>query len=274
VTVTFDNFGKFQNRICTVKNPVMGFFIDVSTLPDGIDGFTQLLFLLLAYGYVIMYGSQMISDGSELLLLIPSIAGVVGSIVLPVLGAVPDGFMVLFSGLGPDAQRQSAVGVGALAGSTIMLITIPWFLAIFYGRVSLIDGIPQYKAQPKLADKSFIHSLTNSGVVIGKSVHSSVFIMIGTSFTYLVLQVPGFIESNKTENQIARYESHFALLGLLLSISLFFFYLYYQYRESVVESSSSSSNLLASVIDEQIQSSIIQRSVSLVGALGNGKMSL
>ena len=33
----------------------------------------------------------MISDGSELLLLVPSLAGLVGSVVLPVLGAVPDG---------------------------------------------------------------------------------------------------------------------------------------------------------------------------------------
>ena len=65
----------------------------------------------------------MISDGSELLLLIPSIAGIVGSCVLPILGAVPDGMIVLFSGMGPDAQNQLDVGVGALAGSTIMYET-------------------------------------------------------------------------------------------------------------------------------------------------------
>lgn len=70
--------------------------------------------------------SNMISDGSELLLLVPAVAGLVGSVVLPVLGAVPDGAIVLFSGLGDDAQEQLSVGVGALAGSTIMLLTIPW----------------------------------------------------------------------------------------------------------------------------------------------------
>ena len=32
----------------------------------------------------------MISDGSELLLLVPKWAGLIGSIVLPFLGAVPD----------------------------------------------------------------------------------------------------------------------------------------------------------------------------------------
>lgn len=70
--------------------------------------------------------SNMISDGSELLLLVPSLAGIVGSVVLPVLGAVPDGAIVLFSGMGDDAQDELSVGVGALAGSTIMLLTVPW----------------------------------------------------------------------------------------------------------------------------------------------------
>jgi hypothetical protein len=39
----------------------------------------QLLFLMAAYGYVLMSSSNLISEGSELLLLIPSLAGLVGS---------------------------------------------------------------------------------------------------------------------------------------------------------------------------------------------------
>lgn len=35
---------------------------------------------------VLMQASNLISDGSELLLLVPALAGVVGSVVLPVLG--------------------------------------------------------------------------------------------------------------------------------------------------------------------------------------------
>jgi hypothetical protein len=59
----------------------------------------QLLFLGGCYGFVLFQASNLISDGSELLLLVPSLAGLVGSIVLPVLGAVPDGAIVLFSGM-------------------------------------------------------------------------------------------------------------------------------------------------------------------------------
>ena len=62
-------------------------FVDLSTLPDDNYGLFQLLFLGLCYGYILMQASNMISDGSELLLLVPSASGVVGSVVLPVLGS-------------------------------------------------------------------------------------------------------------------------------------------------------------------------------------------
>jgi hypothetical protein len=121
----------------------MGFsdiFIDVTSLPSDGYGFFQLLCIGAVYGYILMFSSNMISDGSELLLLVPSLAGIVGSIVLPVLGAVPDGCIVLFSGIGSDAQESLNVGIGALAGSTIMLLTVPWFLSIVGGRVNVVDG--------------------------------------------------------------------------------------------------------------------------------------
>jgi Ca2+/Na+ antiporter len=125
-------------------------FIDVYSLPDDGYGFFQLIFLTLVYGFILFTAANLISDGSEFLLLIPSIAGMVGSIVLPVLGAVPDAAIVVFSGLGSDAQYQLEVGMGALAGSTILLLTIPWALVIIAGRVDISEeGKANYK-HPKL----------------------------------------------------------------------------------------------------------------------------
>ena len=73
-----------------------------------------------------------IGEGAEMLMLVPSLAGVVGSVILPVLGAVPDGAIVLFSGMGSreEVEASMPVGIGALAGSTVMLLTIPWVLSI------------------------------------------------------------------------------------------------------------------------------------------------
>ena len=47
--------------------------------------------------------------------LIPAVMKLMtGSVVLPILGAVPDGCIVLFSGLGPNAEEELAVGIGAV----------------------------------------------------------------------------------------------------------------------------------------------------------------
>ena len=46
--------------------------------PDDI-GDSGLLWLFLSYGYVLYFASNLISEGSDLLLLVPSIAGIVGS---------------------------------------------------------------------------------------------------------------------------------------------------------------------------------------------------
>ena len=100
----------------TMGDILSAYFIEPKHLPEGFGGSVQVLSLGVVYGYILFTGSNLISEGSELLLLIPSIAGIVGSVVLPILGAVPDGAIVLFSGMGPNAQEEVSVGVGALAG--------------------------------------------------------------------------------------------------------------------------------------------------------------
>ena len=238
------------------------FFINVETLPQNVAGFVQLIFLLFCYGYILMFSSNLISDGSELLLLVPSWSGVIGSVVLPVLGAVPDGCIVLFSGMGPDAQSQLDVGVGTLAGSTIMLLTIPWFLSVFGGRVTIIDGKPNYKGRPKLLSHSFISSLTNTGVQLNQYVYVGGYIMIGTAFTYLFLQVPGLLDEDYTIAEVAHFEKYWALCGFIVAFALFIGYLVYQFSISHEVASAQTERR-----DEVVQRSINEGSVSLLGAL-------
>lgn len=161
-------------------------------------GFVQLCFLGLAYGMIITRASNLIADGTELLLLIPSIAPVIGSLVLPVLGAVPDGTIVLFSGMGPTDQvkKSLAVGVGALAGSTIMLLTVPWFLSILAGRVDLdLEGDAQYKKKKKLSDET-ASFWTKTGVEPNqKSVRLAAQNMLITLLPYLFIQGAAFAYS-------------------------------------------------------------------------------
>eukprot|EP01033_Poteriospumella_lacustris_P008661 gene8662-6230_t len=204
----------------------------------------------------------MISDGSELLLLVPAWAGLVGSVVLPVLGAVPDGCMVLFSGLGPNAQEQLSVGVGALAGSTIMVLIIPWFLSVVGGRVNIDPktGRPNYKA-PKLNPPNYFH-LTETGVVISPEVNKTAYMVLATSVSYLLLQVPGLIYLNDTPAQQAKGERYWALLGLIVCVSLFSYYLYQQYVKSDEEDTTQQDSR-----DEYLRTAIAQKKITLAGVM-------
>ena len=72
--------------------------------------------------------------------------------------AAPGSHDVTFSSLPfEDAQTQCAVGVGALAGSTIMLLTLPWFLAVFAGRVPIENGKPNYKSDEALRRQKYLY---------------------------------------------------------------------------------------------------------------------
>jgi hypothetical protein len=147
---------------------------------SNVFGFIQLLFFLFSYGYVLFFSSNLISDGSELLLLIPKYEGLVGSVVLPILGAVPDGAIVLFSGLGADAQNQLNVGMGGLAGSTVMLLTIPWLLAVYAGRVNIENGVANYGKKPKLFPENN-QGLFTTGVTPSGAIKENGFWMVATS---------------------------------------------------------------------------------------------
>jgi hypothetical protein len=209
----------------------MGFFIDVSEFPQDGYGLFQLLCVGAVYAYILCVASGWISDGSELLLLIPQVAGIVGSIVLPILGAVPDGALVLFSGLGENAQDTLNVGVGALAGSTIMLLTVPWVLSIIGGRVDLIDGKLNYFARPKLTTHPD-GGLFTTGVDVNDVVKNRSYLMLLTALPYLIIQVPGLFYTDLSTSEQAQGEHAYALLGFLVCVFFFCYYLYAEYNAS------------------------------------------
>jgi Ca2+/Na+ antiporter len=175
----------------------------------------KLLFLLAVYGYILFVGSNLIADGSESLSLVLS-PGLVGGLILPVMGAVPDGAIVLFSGLGPDAASQLSVGVGTLAGSTIMLLTVPWGLCGIMGRVNMLPGgKADYRGKPKLTNG---WSLTRTGVSTTWEVPRNAKIMMATGLAYFIIQGPA-LKLHKEGQQ-----HYWALAGLLVTLLLFIAY--------------------------------------------------
>jgi Ca2+/Na+ antiporter len=247
-------------------------------LPENLN-MAQILFLTAMYGYVLFQASNLISDSSELLLLVPSLAGIVGSIVLPTAGAVPDGVMILCSGLGPDAQNQVSVGVGALAGSTIMLLTLPWFLAVLAGRVNIKQGRPTYQRPPGATDDSWDKlspagnfDLFGTGVGFGAEIQSTAKVMLVTLIGYFIIQVPAFMVDTQPKPDVsptelknlvtneARQEKNFALVGLIICMLQFIWYLYKQWTGS-------NSGSIDDQIAEVTVQALLQGSLNLRGAM-------
>ena len=224
-------------------------FIDVYSLPDDGYGFFQLIFLTLVYGFILFTAANLISDGSEFLLLIPSIAGMVGSIVLPVLGAVPDAAIVVFSGLGSDAQYQLEVGMGALAGSTILLLTIPWALVIIAGRVDISEeGKANYK-NPKLNPPDRFDFL-NTGVIVSPKTKTAALMMIGTSVSYLIIE--GAALQYRNSDDLATDETQYAAAAFTFALILFIAYLTYSYFDSQTETKTRDEYLIQGLIENKL----------------------
>jgi len=224
-------------------------------VPPGPMGIVPVTIQMGLYGYILFIAANLVGDGAGLLMLCPSLSMLAGSIILPILGAVPDGMMVLCSGLGPreEAQSQVSIGVGALAGSTIMLLTLPWFLAVIAGRVSIGENGPTYNKPPnaphnwnKLMPAGDM-SLTRTGVSISATLRKSAKIMLCTSLSYLVIQGPAFTV-DKTRSWQAKHkdlamyqeellkeahsEQHFALAGLVMCCIFFLGYLILMWKDA------------------------------------------
>eukprot|EP00227_Mantoniella_beaufortii_P014562 CAMPEP_0197577120 /NCGR_PEP_ID=MMETSP1326-20131121/1869_1 /TAXON_ID=1155430 /ORGANISM="Genus nov. species nov., Strain RCC2288" /LENGTH=567 /DNA_ID=CAMNT_0043140137 /DNA_START=36 /DNA_END=1739 /DNA_ORIENTATION=- len=168
---------------CTLEGP-FGMFPNCDTVAAS-------LFLNAVYGFMLLQAANLISDGSELLLEILS-PGLVGGLLLPILGAVPDAAVIVASGLGAskeDAQEQVAIGMGTLAGSTVMLLTIAWSGSLWVGRCDLNErGV----AVARTLTRGGCEALSTTGVTTDRDTKLNAKIMMLSCVLFLIVQVPAF----------------------------------------------------------------------------------
>ncbi|KAM3208982.1 hypothetical protein ACQJBY_063580 [Aegilops geniculata] len=176
------------------------------------------LFLALAYGFLMFKSATYLSAGSELLLEILG-PGIVGGLFLPILGALPDALLILVSGLSGTkevAQSQVLIGMGLLAGSTIMLLTILWGSCVIVGKCDLSENSTTIDSQDT---KAF--SLFGSGVSTDLQTSYAARIMAISILPFIVVQIP----------QILKLQSGHRLtllLGLIVAVLLLLTYCLYQ----------------------------------------------
>jgi Ca2+/Na+ antiporter len=151
------------------------------------------------------------ADGAELLLDLGWSPSIIGGFLLPVLGAVPDSAIIVASGIGPDAQEQLSVGMGTLAGSTIMLLTIPWLGGMFLGKCDLGPDGQSIDETNKLG-----FDLYRTGVSLSPDVRESVKVMLFTTLPYFIIQGADWYFGPTDENPQPAYVLKCALATFVL----------------------------------------------------------
>ncbi|XP_004251882.1 sodium/calcium exchanger NCL [Solanum lycopersicum] len=183
------------------------------------------VFLILVYGYLMFLGATYLSSGSELLLEILG-PGIIGGLFLPVLGALPDAMLILVSGISGStaaAQSQVSVGMGLLAGSTVMLITVIWGTCCIVGKCDIQNSV----AVDMKDTNGF--SLTGSGVSTDIWTSHAATIMAASVTPFLVVQLPQLLHSTS-----GRHLS--VLIGLIISLTLLVSYCIYQVFQPWIQS--------------------------------------
>ncbi|KAI5065330.1 hypothetical protein GOP47_0020025 [Adiantum capillus-veneris] len=180
------------------------------------------IFLLAIYGYIIFTAARFLVQGSELLLLVLD-TNIVGGLLLPIFGVLPDAVLVLVTGLGgskAEAQEEVLVGIGLIAGSNVMLLTLLWGLCLIIGRCDLQKDVNgKVHAIDKQLHKKF--SLFGTGAELDKWTRISAGIMCISIIPYLVAQIPHIFHASPT-NHIG------VLIACILSIGGLLIYCIYQ----------------------------------------------
>lgn len=175
------------------------------------------MFLILVYGYLMYTAATYLSYGSELLLEILG-PGIIGGLFLPILGALPDAMLIMVSGLSGSpavAQQQVSVGMGLLAGSTVMLITVIWGTCVLVGKCDIEGSL----AVDERDTKGF--NLRDSGVSTDIWTSYAARIMAISVLPFLVVQLPQAFSSNSGRHLAV-------LIALIISVLMLISYCVYQ----------------------------------------------
>ena len=187
------------------------------------------LVLIAFYGLTLGAAAKLISDGAEALLDLNFPPAIVGGVVLPVMGAVPDSVMILVSGLGTKevAQDQISVGMGTLAGSTILLLTIAWGVSVIVGRTDIetgSDGTKSCKEGEEGMTEGF--NFFSHGVEVSRDVMLVAGGMLLTVCSYFIVQASDFY-FGPTKVHIVQpdYVKYAALVTMIICFIGFIVYL-------------------------------------------------
>ncbi|KAI4322989.1 hypothetical protein L6164_022633 [Bauhinia variegata] len=183
------------------------------------------LFLIFVYEYLVFHGESYLAAGGKQIfeLLGP---GVFGASAFDILGALPESLLLLASGLSGNketAQEYATTGVGLLAGSSILLLTVVWGTCVIIGK---------QKFEPDSGAFNFLNSfaglkslLTGSGITTNFETTQMARIMVLSVIPPMIMQIPNIFHFSSGPRNLT------FLIALLITIFFLILYLLYQIFE-------------------------------------------
>nr|XP_017186543.1 sodium/calcium exchanger NCL-like isoform X1 [Malus domestica] len=185
------------------------------------------VFLMVVYEYLLFHGESYLAAGGEQIFKILG-PGVFGASAFHVIGALPESLLLLASGFFNSkeiAQEYVYTGVGLLAGSSILSLTILWGTCVIVSSQEFSNNLSS-KASNDSNSSSFSWkrlsaSLTDWGTTTDSETSSLARIMVCSVIPFLIMQMAKIFPSSSGER--------IAILTAL-SVSVVFLLLYFIYQ--------------------------------------------
>ncbi|XP_011096402.1 uncharacterized protein LOC105175605 isoform X2 [Sesamum indicum] len=176
-----------------------------------------LLFLIVAYEFLLSLGGRYVATGSDLFFKITG-PGIFGASLFQFLGTIPQIVLILVSTLSGSleaAQQRASLGMGLVAGTTVMLLTLIWGTSVVLGSYDLSAAITIDKSgSPKSNLKGF-------GIVTDVETSYTARIMLIALVPFLILLLAKVFNSLSGRRVII-------LIALIVTFVLLFAYIFYQ----------------------------------------------
>ncbi|CAB4277405.1 unnamed protein product [Prunus armeniaca] len=188
------------------------------------------VFLMVVYEFLLFHGESYLAAGGEQIFQILG-PGVFGASAFHVLGALPESLLLLASGFFNSkdiAADYVYTGVGLLAGTSILLLTILWGTCVIVSSQDFPNKLSSDSeasndsiSSPPLSWKRLPASLTGCGITTDVETSRIAMIMICSGAPFLIMQIANIFQSSSKER--------IAIL-IALWVSVFFLLLYFIYQ--------------------------------------------
>ncbi|XP_073029641.1 sodium/calcium exchanger NCL2-like [Primulina eburnea] len=188
------------------------------------------LFLILVYEYLLFHGESYVASGGERIFKILG-PGIFGASAFQIIGSLPEALILLASGLLSSeelAEEYVFTGVGLLAGSTILLLTVIWGTCIILGSQNFHDPSyfnPSDKRSHSSLERFLLSKWPGYGVVTDMGTSVTARILLISVIPSMIILIPEIFGLSLAGERVVVIITLFVSITFLLS---YFFYQFFQ----------------------------------------------